>query len=101
MAAYAGQTAGGSSFKGPDLRGVVRPMVDVEGPDIGSATGVVLGATPLDLVAGLNQTVKASHAFWCHVPAGRGPVPAPKWAEVTAVLQTHPLTNTGYPGNYP
>jgi hypothetical protein len=101
MAAYAGQTVAGSSFKGTDMRGIARAMVDVEGPDIGSATGIVLGATPVDLVAGLNQTVKASHAFWCHVPAGRGPAPAPKWAEVTAVLQTHPLTNTGYPGNYP
>jgi hypothetical protein len=101
LQAYAGQTANYSTFKGADLRGTVRPMVDVEGPDIGNASGVVLSATPLDLVNGLNQTLKASHAFWCHVPAGRGPTPAPKWAEVTAVLKSNPLTNTGYPGNYP
>jgi hypothetical protein len=101
LMAYAGQTAQYSAFKGTDQRGTVRPMVDVEGPDIGNATGVKISATPLDIVNGLNKTLKASHAFWCHIPAGRGSTPAPKWAEVTAVLKSNPLTNTGYPGNYP
>jgi hypothetical protein len=101
LAAYAGQTVPGSSYKGVDYRGTVRPMVDIEGPDIGTSVGAKVSAMPLDLVKGLNQTLKASHAFWCHIPDGRGPAPAPKWADVTAVLKANPLTNTGYPGNYP
>jgi hypothetical protein len=99
LSAYAGQTSRGSSFQGPDLRGSVRPMVDVEGPDIGSGSGGTLSNSPLDIVTALNQTYKASHAFWCYAPGGHTPVP--KWAQVTPVLQANPLTNTGYPGNYP
>jgi hypothetical protein len=99
LAAYAGQTASNSSYVGQDYRGSVRPMVDVEGPDIGSGSGTTLSAAPLDLVKSLNQTVKASHAFWDYAPGGRAP--RPKWAQVTAVLKDNPLTNTGYPGNYP
>jgi hypothetical protein len=101
LQAYAGQTANNSSYKGQDYRGTVRPMVDVEGPDIGTQVGVVVGGKPLDIVNGLNKTLMASHAFWCHIPDGRNSSPLPKWADVTAVLRTNPLTNTGYPGNYP
>jgi hypothetical protein len=99
LAAYAGQTVKGSSVSLDDMRGQVRPMVDVEGPDIGAGSGTVLSAAPLDLVNSLNKTVKASHAFWCYAPGGK--LPRPTWAQVTAVLKDNPLTNTGYPSNYP
>jgi hypothetical protein len=100
QAAYFGVTASGSTWSGPDSRGVARAMMDVEGPDIASSTHSPpqpLATTPLDIVNGLNKTVKASHAFWCNVPQD----PTIKWAAVTSVLQANPLTNTDYPGNYP
>jgi hypothetical protein len=99
LAAYAGQTVKGSSVDTSDMRGHVRAMVDIEGPDIGSGSGTPVSASPLDLALALNKTYKASHAFWCYGPAGK--LPRQKWPEVTAVLKDHPLTNTGYPGNYP
>jgi hypothetical protein len=101
LMAYMGITDKNSGFTSPDLRGTVRPMIDIEQPDIGTSHGTYVGNTPLDIVNGLNKTIKASHAFWCHVAGGRGPSAPPKWAQITAVLRDNPLTNTDYPGNYP
>ncbi len=99
LSAYAGQVAKGSAFSGSDQRGVARPMVDIEGPDIGTGTGLLISASPLDIATALNKTVKASHAFWVFTPGGKKPVPT--WSDITAVLKANPLTNIGYPGNYP
>jgi hypothetical protein len=99
LAAYAGVTVTGSSFSGSDMRGTVRPMVDVQSPDIGAGSGTPLSNSPLDIVTAINKTVKASHAFWSYYAGGKAP--RPTWANITAVLKDNPLTNVGYPGNYP
>ena len=99
QAAYFGLVIPGSTWTGgPDMRGVARAMMDVESGDIGSGTGGKINNTPLDIIIALNQTVKASHAFWSRYMGGTNP---PTWALATATLRDNPLTNTGYPGNYP
>ncbi|HKT75072.1 MAG TPA: hypothetical protein VJQ47_19470 [Steroidobacteraceae bacterium] len=99
LSAYAGITVANSLWTGSDSRGMARAMMDVESGNIGTGSGAKQNNTPLDIIAGLNTTSKASHAFWCHVPGSGSP--RPTWAQVTAVLRTNPLTNTSYPGNYP
>lgn len=101
-----GITVTGSTVTGlTDRRGSVACMFDVESGDIGGAVGKKISATPLDICNGLNQYIKASHAFWCHVPNNTplwpAPNPLPTWAQITATLQANPLTNIAYPGNYP
>lgn len=99
QAAYFGITAEGSKWTGPDSRGVARAMMDVEQPDIMGAIPShprPVGTSVEDIVDALNRTVKASHAFWCHVAWD-----ATKWAQITDALHSHPLTNVGYPENYP
>jgi hypothetical protein len=96
QAANFGLDPGGTDFR--THAPFPKALYDVEGPNIGTNTnGAAQGATPLDLVNALNQTVRASHAFWCHVPQNA----AVKWADVTAVLKANPLIHTEYPGNYP
>jgi hypothetical protein len=74
-------------------------MVDIQSPDIGAGSGTPLSNSPLDIVTAVNKTVKASHAFWTYYPGGKAP--RPTWADITAVLKVNPLTNIGYPANYP
>lgn len=99
LAAYMGIQLAGSTTLCTDHRGVVRPMVDVEGGNIGSLSGGSQNNTPLDLINGHNLTVKSSHLFWCHVPSGKSTPPT--WAQLTLILRDNPLINIGYPGNYP
>ena len=99
-----GQTAYfGLDPGGQDWRPTMPALYDVEGPNIGQKVAVSQGATPLDLCNALNQTVKATHAFWCYVPqdptvtwrGGSGKLP------VTTVLRDNPLIRTAYPIGYP
>jgi hypothetical protein len=99
-----GQTAYfGLDPAGHDWRPTMPAMYDVEGPNMGQKVGQAQGATPLDLCNALNQTVKATHAFWSHVPqdptvtwrGGTGKLP------VTTVLRDNPLIRTAYPTGYP
>lgn len=107
IGALAGITVAGSTFSGPDLRGVARIMLDVEQPDIGSAntTNVNRGvpSTPLAIIQAANTQYQACVLFWCYVGNDTGI----SWrggggkAAITTVLQANPLTNIGKPGNYP
>jgi hypothetical protein len=91
-----------------DLRPKMTAMMEVQSPDmVGNYFGNYGGPwTPLDLIAAFNQTYHASHVFWTHLIGteqlyGSGVPAAVKWSNLAPVLNTHPLTNTSYPGNYP
>jgi hypothetical protein len=91
-----------------DLRPKMRAMMEVQSPDmLGTYFNSVGGPwLPADFIAAFNQTYKASHVFWTHLVGteqfSSGPVPsALKWSNLVQVLNSNPLTNTGYPGNYP
>lgn len=106
LQAYLGIANG--SVTPTDLRPQARAMVDVEAPDIAGPYFSKYGGpfTPLDVVNALNQTYKASHAFWTHLVGTEtvfgGSVPAAaKWSNLAATVSANPLTNTAYPANYP
>jgi hypothetical protein len=106
LKAYCGMTDGSSTS--PDLRPRAHAMLDVESAEIAGPHMAQYGGpyTPLDVVTALNQTYKASHAFWTHLVGTEnvfgGPVPAAsKWSNLAATVSANPLTNTSYPANYP
>lgn len=107
IGALAGITVAGSTFSGPDLRGVARIMLDVEQPDIGSAntTNVNRGvpSTPLAIIQAANTQYKACILMWCYQGTDTGISWRGKGGtiSITAVLAANPLTNIGKPGNYP
>lgn len=107
LSALAGITVAGSTFSGPDLRGVARIMLDVEQPDIGSSdtTNVNRGvpSTPLSIIQAANSQYQACILFWCYVGNDTGISWRGKGGtiSITAVLAANPLTNLNKPGNYP
>jgi hypothetical protein len=91
-----------------DLRPKTRAMIDVQSPDIAGPYFQGYGGpwAPVDIVNAANQTYQASHVFWTHLVGTEtvfgGSVPAvAKWSNLAPVLAKNPLTNTGYPANYP
>ena len=90
-----------------DLRPKTRAMMDIQSPDIVGGYFSNQGGpfAPLDLINALNQTYEASHAFWTHLFGtenfGAPIPPAVIWSNLAPTLAQHPLTNTGYPANYP
>jgi hypothetical protein len=74
-------------------------MLDVEGPDLG-AYGAS-GYAPLDICNALNQSYKASHAFWTYLESNSQAPAAALWPALAATAAANPLTNTTYPKNYP
>ena len=115
LEAYMGVQASGSSWKPVDLRPKAHAFMDVEGPDIAGAfygfIGAPEGFKPQDIIAALNQTYDASHAFWTHfyssdpVWPGSGSVgdvaPWAVWSNLAPIINSTPLINTTYPANYP
>lgn len=112
---YMGIVPAGSSYGGGDLRSQSHAMLDVEAMDLSGAYfsnwGAPNGYQPLDIIAALNSTYRASHAFWTHlfgtepVYPGSGTVnsasPWAAWSNLAPVINANPLTNTSYPANYP
>ena len=91
-----------------DLRPKMRAMIEVQMPDImGTYFGSKGGPwAPLDIINAANQTYKASHVFWTHLFGtetlyGATVPAAAKWSNLAATCAANPLTNTGYPPNYP
>lgn len=117
LQAYMGiqATAAGSTWSPVNMLSQAHAMMDVEGPDIAGTNFAQLGAAegfqPLDIIAALNQTYHASHAFWTHyfgnegVWPGSGTVstvaPWAMWSNMAPVLSSNPLTTTSYPADYP
>lgn len=114
LQAYLGIGASGSSYDGSDLRSRAHSMVDVEADDLAgdyfTGWGGTEGYTPQDIIAALNQTYTASHAFWTHFFGGEwvtggGTVsanaPSALWSNLAPVINTTALTNSTYPANYP
>ena len=111
--AYEGITAPGSTYAGGDLRSRARAMMDVESFDISGNYYAKWGGpfTPADVVTALNQTYRASHAFWTRfsgtegVRGGGGTVaqtaPAAVWSTLASYVNSHPLIHTNYPESYP
>ncbi|HEY6456516.1 MAG TPA: hypothetical protein VIY90_14680 [Steroidobacteraceae bacterium] len=105
LQAYCG-TATSSNAAVTDQRITTHAMMDVESAEMTGPYFTRLGGpfTPLDLVTALNQTFKASHAFWTHFSGAEygGTVPAAsKWSNLAATLSAHPLLATSYPSIYP
>jgi hypothetical protein len=104
LLAYAGISLEGVQFN--DMRNTGRSMMDVESAELSGSYFAKYGGpfTPVDIVTALNQTYKASHAFWTHffgTETAYGTMPNDvKWTNLAAILSAHPLTNTGYPDNY-
>jgi hypothetical protein len=109
-----GIAASGSSYSGGDLRKRSRSMMDIEGFDLAgdyyANWGAPEGYQPSDIIVALNKTYLSSHAFWTHFfgdePArGGGTIssvaPWAVWSKMAPVINATPLTNTGYPPNYP
>jgi hypothetical protein len=97
--AYLGeQTANGGTT---DLRPKMTAMFDVESGDMTTSYFAKYGGpfAPLDILTALNQTYKASHAFWTRM-VGNTPAPA-QWTNVAAMCAANPLLRTAYPANYP
>jgi hypothetical protein len=84
-----------------DLRPKMTAMFDVESGDMTTNYFQKYGGpfSPLDILTALNQTYKASHAFWTRM-VGNTPSAA-QWTNVAGMLATHPLQRTAYPPNYP
>jgi hypothetical protein len=115
LQAYMGIQASGSNWSAVDMRSQTHAMMDIEGPDLAGTYfakwGAAEGFQPLDIIAALNQTYQASHAFWTHyfgsegVWPGSGTVsgvaPWAQWSNLAPVLNSNPLTSTSYPTNYP
>jgi Beta-galactosidase len=104
LMAYAGVSIGGVQVA--DMRNTGRAMMDVESQELCGSHYAKYGGpyTPQDIIDALNQTYKASHAFWTHLygtEKGYGVIPnSAKWPNLAAIVSTRPLTNTSYPGNY-
>jgi hypothetical protein len=97
--AYLGvNTANGGTT---DLRPKMTAMFDVESGDMTTKYFGKYGGpfTPQDILTALNQTYKASHAFWTRM-VGSTPADA-QWSNVAAIISATPLTRTAYPENYP
>jgi hypothetical protein len=97
--AYLGvQTTNGGTV---DLRPKMTGMFDVESGDITTTYFAKYGGpfAPLDILNALNQTYKASHAFWTRM-VGNTPASA-QWSTVAAMCAANPLLRTAYPANYP
>lgn len=104
LLAYVGKPMTGvTAASVTDLRNTGHAMLDVEAPDICGPKPISGGPyTPLDIVTALNQTYKASHAFWTHLYGTEKDCPAvAKWSNLAAVISENPLTSVSYPGNYP
>jgi len=112
MAAYLGVGTTGTPYGGGDLREQSRAMLDVEPSDMAGTYFSRWGGpfSTADLLNALNQTYKASHAFWTHLVGtewapGNTTVnasnPDAVWSKVAPYINSHPLTNTSYPPNYP
>jgi hypothetical protein len=115
LQAYMGIQTSGSGWTPFDMRSQARAMMDIEGPDIAgtyfAGQGAAEGFQPLDIIAALNQSYQASHAFWTHyfgsegVFPGSGTVtqvsPWAVWSSLAPVINAHPLTSTAYPASYP
>jgi hypothetical protein len=90
-----------------DLRPRMSSMMSIELDEMVTVRYVPWGGpwTAVDLVNALNNTYHASYAFWTHYFGNEvfsSPVPVgAKWSNLAATLAQNPLTNTGYPANYP
>jgi len=84
-----------------DLRPKMTAMFDVESGDMTTQYFHKYGGpfAPLDILTALNQTYKASHAFWTRM-VGNTPSAA-QWSNVAAMCAAHPLERIAYPANYP
>jgi hypothetical protein len=84
-----------------DLRPKMTAMFDVESGDVTTQYFQKYGGpfAPLDILTALNQTYKASHAFWTRM-VGNTPSAA-QWSNVAAMCAAHPLERVAYPANYP
>lgn len=114
LQAYMGIVASGSSYTGGDLRPHARAMLDVEPFDMQgdyySNWSAPAGYKPADILAALNNTYQASHAFWAHLfgnetaNGGGGTVsqvsPWAVWSKLAPIINDTPLTHTAYPANY-
>jgi hypothetical protein len=106
MDAYVGITEPGYSYSTSDLRPQMPSMVDIEGPDLGvyqnmGGTNGAGGYLPQDICHALNQSYKASHAFWTWLTSSEISVPSQTWPELSATVSACPLVHTGYPAAYP
>ncbi len=106
LQSYLGRGAG--ALAEGSMRPKARAMVDVEAPDMVGNYFTKYGGpfAPADIVKALNQTYGASHAFWTYLVGTEsffgGKVPAAaKWSNLAETISATPLTNTGYPPNYP
>jgi hypothetical protein len=100
VAAYLGkQTTNGGTV---DLRTKMTGMFDVESGDMTTTYYDRIGGpfTPQDLITALNQTFKASHAFWTRMVGSSTPSQI-QWTNLAAVCAANPLLRTAYPTNYP
>ncbi len=107
IAAYLGVQAPGSSITSSDMRSSIPYMADVEGPDIGATYNGTVNIpggtwTPQDVLNALNQTYRATHAFWTRiVPSENTGAPAATmWSNLLPFLESNPLLNTAYPKSY-
>ena len=83
-------------------------MLDIEADDIAGPyySGVGGPFTPQDICNALNQTYRASHAFWDvlwgteHVRGSSIP-DFSKWKNAAPVINACTLVNTEYPQKYP
>lgn len=101
--AYAGSTAAGSTYSGPDYRPQTRFWADIQAPDLGAYGNKVY--SPADILNGENQTYQSSHDFWTYLDAGSGVPPSGQWSGPGGLAQfinnpANALTHTAYPLNY-
>ena len=92
---------GNPEYGGVDMRSKMAAMMDVESGDINDSFQNQGGpwAAP-DIIQAMNKTYQATHVFWTRL-SGSGTRPEALWPTVAAACAAHPLTRTGYPGNYP
>jgi hypothetical protein len=84
-----------------DRRSECRAMCEIQATDMG-----FFGQnnySPQDILNGLNQVTRATHAFWALVPnnISGNQSPAANWPQLGPFLNANPLTNSSYPPNYP
>jgi hypothetical protein len=103
--------AGGVSTDGTsvaEMRPQAAAMMDVEAFDMVGTYYAKYGGpfSPRDILVALNQTYKASHAFWTYLTGNEtyhgGTVPSEAaWSNLAPFLEANPLKRTAYPANYP
>jgi hypothetical protein len=92
---------GVAQFGGTDLRPTMAAMMDIQGPDLYTTYFAKHGGpyTPLDIINAMNQTYKATHAFWTRLTGPQVPAAA-QWSALAATAAANPLIRTAYPQNY-